>query len=210
MKDTDPRKRDIAHTIDEIVKIADNWIKYLKEKEDAGRMTNALILGLIAGALELVSTFFFINFTGCRPSIYLTLLVFVGCLCLIIVVSMSTYLILRRRKYRFSELLNLLERVKSGGKNQNILEDALELIDKMLRFLPEVKKKRLDEAFAYGVAAFFLASISMNLGIAILVSVIVWLYFRWEMVRTYEKEVAKFEELKNRFEQGGDKFLESL
>ncbi|MEM3523411.1 MAG: hypothetical protein QXU11_11975 [Thermoproteota archaeon] len=54
--DTNPRKRDIAHTIDEIVKIADNWIKYLKEKENAGRMTNALILGLIAGALELVST----------------------------------------------------------------------------------------------------------------------------------------------------------
>ncbi|MEM0171504.1 MAG: hypothetical protein QXN53_08945 [Thermoproteota archaeon] len=138
---------------------------------------------LIAGALELVSTFFFINFTGCRPSIYLTLLVFVGCLSLIIVVSMSTYLILRRWKYHFSELLNLLERVKSGGENQNILKDALELIEEMLRFLPEVKK-RLDEAFTYGVAAFFLASISVNLGIAILVSVIVWLYFRWEIVRT--------------------------
>jgi hypothetical protein len=76
-------------------------------------------------------------------------------------------------------------------------EDGLRLMDLMHQAALTLKKRRLDSAFSYGVAAFILVSVvGLNAGFGALAGVITYLYFRFEALRGYEKEDKRYEDSK--------------
>ena len=104
------------------------------------------------------------------------------------------YAVRRRRGFKFAELGAQIDRMKSGRVSS---EDALRLMDLMHQAALTARKRRLDLAFEYGVAAFILVSlIGLNAGYGALAGVIVYLYFRYESTREYEKEDERYEESK--------------
>jgi len=101
-------------------------------------------------------------------------------------------------------------RTAGGEAGEGISETALSLTDKIFTLLPEMARKRDQDSLLFGVAAFVFALFGGNFAVAILVGVIVWLYFRYEFRRTYEQEISKFGEQKRVFEQRKKDFIESL
>lgn len=104
------------------------------------------------------------------------------------------YFVQRRRGFKFAELGNLLNKIKQGKASS---EDGLRLMDMMHQAALTVRKHRLDTAFEYGVVAFILvAIIGLNAGFGALAGVIVYLYFRFEAMREYEREGERYEDSK--------------
>jgi len=97
----------------------------------------------------------------------------------------------RRRGSSFDELGSLLDKMK-GSKASS--EDGLRLMDLMHKAALVMRKQRLDSAFEYGVAAFILVSfIGLNTGFGALAGVAVYIYFRFEALRDYEREDQRYE-----------------
>lgn len=63
----------------------------------------------------------------------------------------------KKRKTRYSELVNALECVKSTGGGENLSESILRLIDNMTKILPEVKRKKLEDINAIAMLGIWLA-----------------------------------------------------
>ncbi|HEV2225237.1 MAG TPA: hypothetical protein VGR56_00370 [Nitrososphaerales archaeon] len=104
------------------------------------------------------------------------------------------YAIRRRRGFKFEELGVLLERMKTGRTSS---EDGLRLTDVMHQAARIARKQRLDSAFEYGVGAFIVVSvIGLNAGFGALAGVVVYLYFRFEALRDYEREDQRYENSK--------------
>jgi phosphate/sulfate permease len=121
------------------------------------------------------------------------------------------YLLLRRRKNpELEELSALIAKMKEKDENKGTTESALSLTEKILALLPKVVRKRNLDSFLFGITAFILASLVARPALGILVGAIVWLYFRYEMNRTYEREIAALQEQERIFEQRKKEFLESL
>lgn len=60
-----------------------------------------------------------------------------------------------------------------------------------------LKKRKMDTAFEYGVIAFVLVALFGRSGaIGALAGVVVYLYFRFEALREYEKEEKSYEDSK--------------
>jgi hypothetical protein len=135
-----------------------------------------------------------------------------------------TYLFLRsRHRAQLKELSSLTAQMKkkieeydrqqnkSANTEEGFVEDAFSLMDRILSLLPELVRKRNQDSLLFGVVAFLLASIIGQNGAAgIVVGVLVWLYFRYETNKSYEREIAKFEEQKKIYEQRKNDFLETL
>ena len=99
----------------------------------------------------------------------------------------------------------------SATEGEGITENALFLADKILNLLPGLVRRRNQDSILYGIVAFILAGlIGRNAAIAILVGAIVWVYFRYETRKSYDKEIAKIEEQKRVLEQRKQEFLETL
>ncbi|OLD11783.1 MAG: hypothetical protein AUI93_04040 [Crenarchaeota archaeon 13_1_40CM_3_52_10] len=108
--------------------------------------------------------------------------------------GVATYLIRRRRGFKFAELGVLLKKMKQGGVSS---EDGLHLMDAMHQARLVARKRKMDSAFEYGVLAFALvALIGRNAAIGALAGVIVYLYFRFEALREFEKEETRYEDSK--------------
>jgi hypothetical protein len=136
----------------------------------------------------------------------------------------ATYFFLRRKhNAELRDLSSLITAMKSkmeleqqeqkpnGVGGEAITEDALSLADKIMTLLPELVRKRRQDSLLFGVVAFILVGIfGNNLAVALLVGVIVWLYFRYETRKTYEAEISRFEEQKRVFDQRKKDFMESL
>jgi Flp pilus assembly protein TadB len=129
----------------------------------------------------------------------------------------ATYFLLKRKhEAQLTELSSLITEMKkieekaNGGGGEGITETALSLADKIVTLLPEIVRKRDQDSLLFGVAAFVVALFGGNFAVAILVGVIVWLYFRYEFRKTYEQEISKFEEQKRVFEQRKTDFIETL
>jgi hypothetical protein len=104
------------------------------------------------------------------------------------------YLARRQKGFKFAELGLLLDKIKEHGAST---EDGLRLMDAMHQAAVTVRKRRLDSALEYGIAAFILVSlVGLNAGFGALAGVVVYLYFRFEAVREYEREDAKYENSK--------------
>ena len=105
--------------------------------------------------------------------------------------ALAMYAVRRRRGFGFAALGDLLGKMKQGKVSS---EDGLRLMDVMHEATLVARKQRLDTALEFGLGAFILVSVvSLNGGFGALAGVIVYLYFRYEAMRDYEREDAKFE-----------------
>jgi uncharacterized oligopeptide transporter (OPT) family protein len=108
--------------------------------------------------------------------------------------GLVTFLVRRRRGFKFAELGVLIQKMKSGSASS---EDGLRLMDSMHQVAAAVKKRRLDSALEYGLIAFaVVALVGLNAGIGALAGVIVYLYFRYEALREYERGEERYENSK--------------
>src|SRR6266566_4949120 len=91
------------------------------------------------------------------------------------------------------EYYNYLK-VKQGGASS---EDGLHLMDAMHQAAFAVRKRRLTSALEYGIVGFAIVTIlGLNAGIGALAGVIVYLYFRYEALREYERGEERYENSK--------------
>ena len=139
-----------------------------------------------------------------------------------VISGFATYFLLKRKhEAKLKELSSLIAEMKkveedqkraaNDGNGEVVTENALYLADKILTLLPEMVRKRGQDSLLFGVVAFIVAEvIGRNLAVAILVGAIVWLYFRYEFRRSYEREASKFEEQKRAFEQRKKDFMETM
>jgi hypothetical protein len=130
--------------------------------------------------------------------------------------AIVVYVVLRwRQGSKTKELSSLMSQMKrkleeydrrqkknsSAAQQGGIVEDAFSLTDQILAVLPGVARKRTLDSLLFGLGAFIVALlVSQNLGIALIVGVAVGLYSTYETRRSYEREIAKFEEQKKNYE----------
>jgi len=179
--------------LDDIVRDADEYYTYLKRKHVHETRLDVTVVSLVVWFASFAAIGFSAFALYGRMIYYvavaLSIAVVIG-----VVAGLVTYLVRRRRGFKFAELGVLLSKMKAGGASS---EDGLRLMDAMHQAAAAVKKRRLDSAFEYGVVAFALvALIGLNAGIGALAGVIVYLYFRFEALREYERGEERYEDSK--------------
>ncbi len=184
--------------LDDIVRDADEYYTYLKRKHIHETRLDVVVVGLVVWFASFAAIGFS-AFALYGRMIYYVAVAFSIAVVIGAAAGLVTYLIRRRRGFKFAELGALLSRMKAGGASS---EDGLRLMDMMHQAATAVKKRRLDSAFEYGVVAFALvALIGLNAGIGALAGVIVYLYFRFEALREYEREEERYEDSKRQLLQ---------
>jgi F0F1-type ATP synthase assembly protein I len=149
----------------------------------------ATLLGLGIGSLTVFKNVFFGS-----PLLFIVVVTLIAA-----VAGIATYAMRRRRRFKFAELGVLLGKLKGGQVSS---EDGLKLMEAMHQARLEVKKGKLDSAFVDGVFAFILVGLfGLNAAIGLLAGVIVYLYFRFEALREYEKEEERYQNSKREFLQ---------
>jgi hypothetical protein len=127
-----------------------------------------------------------------------------------------TYLLLKRRhEARLEEISSLIVEMKNTGEQRatshGIIEDAISLVDKITTLLPQLVRKRHQDSILFGVVAFIISDIiARSLPVAVLIGALVWLYFRYENSRSYEREISKLELQRRDFEKRRNDLLEKL
>jgi hypothetical protein len=184
--------------LDDIVRDADVYYTYLKSKHVHETRLDVVVVSLVVWFASF-ATIGFSAFALYGRMIYYVAVAFSAAVVIGVAAGLVTYLIRRRRGFKFAELGVLLGKMKAGGVSS---EDGLRLMDAMHQAAAAVKKRRLDSAFEYGVVAFALvAIIGLNAGIGALAGVIVYLYFRFEALREYEKGEERYEDSKKQLLQ---------
>jgi hypothetical protein len=184
--------------LDDIVRDADDYYTYLKSKHVHETRLDVLVVSLVVWFASFAAIGFS-AFALYGRMIYYVAVAFSAAVVIGVAAGLVTYLIRRRRGFKFAELGVLLGKMKAGGVSS---EDGLRLMDAMHQAAAAVKKRRLDSAFEYGVVAFALvAIIGLNAGIGALAGVIVYLYFRFEALREYEKGEERYEDSKKQLLQ---------
>jgi len=179
--------------LDDIVRDADEYYTYLKRKHVHETRLDFVVVGLVVWFASFAAIGFS-AFALYGRMIYYVAVAFSIAVVIGAAAGLVTYLIRRRRGFKFAELGVLLSKMKVGGASS---EDGLRLMDAMHQAATAVKKRRLDSAFEYGVVAFALvALIGLNAATGALAGVIVYLYFRFEALREYEKGEEKYEDSK--------------
>ena len=184
--------------LDDIVRDADDYYTYLKSKHVHETRLDVVVVSLVVWFASFAAIGFS-AFALYGRMIYYVAVAFSVAVVIGVAAGLVTYLIRRRRGFKFAELGVLLGKMKAGGVSS---EDGLRLMDAMHQAAAAVKKRRLDSAFEYGVVAFALvAIIGLNAGIGALAGVIVYLYFRFEALREYEKGEERYEDSKKQLLQ---------
>src|SRR5215467_9442913 len=184
--------------LDDMLKEADEYYSYLKGKHIHETRLDVLVVSLVVW----FASFAVIGFSAL--ALYGREIYFVAVAFLIAVIigtssGIVTYLIRRRRGFKFAELGVLLSKMKQGNTTS---EDGLRLMDTIHQAAVAVKKRRMDSAVEYGIITFALvAIIGTNAGIGALAGVAVYLYFRFEALREYEKGEERYEESKKQLFQ---------
>ena len=179
--------------LDDIVRDADEYYTYLKRKHVHETRLDFVVVGLVVWFASFAAIGFS-AFALYGRMIYYVAVAFSIAVVIGAAAGLVTYLIRRRRGFKFAELGVLLSKMKVGGASS---EDGLRLMDAMHQAATAVKKRRLDSAFEYGVVAFALvALIGLNAATGALAGVIVYFYFRFEALREYEKGEEKYEDSK--------------
>ena len=181
--------------LDDIVQDADEYYNYLKEKHVQQTRLDAIIVGLTVwfGAFIALGVGAYTTIHGNGVIEYL-LAAFLASIIIAVGAGLATYMIRRRRAFKFAELGILVSKMKQGALSS---EDGLHLMDAMHQAAFAVRKRRLVSAFEYGVLAFAIVTIlGLNAGIGALAGVIVYLYFRFEALREYERGEERYENSK--------------
>ena len=181
--------------LDDIVQDADEYYNYLKEKHVQQTRLDSIIVGLTVwfGAFVTLGVGAYTTIHGSAVIGYL-LAALLASVVIAAGAGIATYLIRRRRAFKFAELGVLVAKMKQGGVSS---EDGLHMMDAMHQAAFAVRKRRLTSAFEYGVVAFAIVTIlGLNAGLGALAGVIVYLYFRYEALREYERGEERYENSK--------------
>ena len=229
--DDSGQRKEIQLSLNSIVEISDKWLGRLRTRESRVRLassflTTFLVFAAVGSAvlvfLAIKYGFQYLTTLLQHPNLVFSLISAAGLAGLIS--GFATYYLLKRNhEAQLHELSSLITEMKkkmeedqkqkktNGGRGEGITEDALSLAEKILTLLPEIVRKRNQDSLLFGAVAFVLAEVfGGNFAVAILVGVIVWLYFRYETRKTYDQEISKFEEQKRIFEQRKKDFIETL
>jgi hypothetical protein len=212
---------------------ADNWLGRIRRRESRVRLASSFLTTFLvffvaglAGIGYLIlrnGWLYFMTLFQQRSTVFYAVLEIAGLAALI--AGFGTYFLLRRKhNARLRELTTLTKDMKeklatqgtkpSNGVNEEregITADALSAAEKIVTLLPELVRKRDQDSLLFGAVGFLLALLfGGNFAVAVLVGVIVWLYFRYETRKTYDEEISKLEKQKEIFEQRKKDFLETL
>jgi len=198
--------------LDDIVRDADEYYNYLRAKDVKGTRLDVAVMSILVwfsafvvlalSSLAISGCFSPSSFSSCvsssSPSKVLVQSLSVSALAAFVIAAatgLATYIIRRRRRFKFADLGALLNKMKEGGVSS---EDGLHLMDAVHQAALVVKKRKVGrEALEYGLVAFILVGlIGSNAAVGMLAGVIVYLYFRFEALREYEKEEKKYEDSK--------------
>jgi uncharacterized membrane protein YobD (UPF0266 family) len=180
--------------LDDIVQDADEYYNYLREKHVQQTRLDAIIVSLTVwfGAFIALGVGAITTIHGSTVWEYL-LAAFLASIAIAAGAGVVTYIVRRRRAFKFAELGVLVAKMKQGASS----EDGLHLMDAMHQAAVAVRKRRLDTALEYGILAFAIVTIlGLNAGIGAVAGVIVYLYFRYEALREYERGEERYENSK--------------
>jgi len=211
-------KAQIRSNIESIIDIAEKWVRRIKRRQQEVRLASAFLTTLLVFFILAGIIIGFILVTS-APVEYLqlhskfVLSLFASIATISVAVGALSYLFLygKRQRMALDELSNLIDEMRrnidspQGGTSVN----ALALAEKIMQLLPDIVRKRNQDSFLFGIVAFIL-TVWTGPAIAVLIGVLVWLYFRYEMNRDYANEIFKFEEQRRLFEQRKKEFLETL
>jgi hypothetical protein len=216
MGENPSEQSEIQSSLDSLVQSSEKWLGRLTKRESRVRLASSSLAAILVFATICWGLVFLLS-RGQIESILQDmnrLEPILGVAALAGAASgFATYVSLRRRHdAALKELSSIIEKMKvaKSKEDEGITEDALSLTDKLFTLLPELARRRIQDPFLFGVLAFAIALFAGNLAIAILIGVIVWLYFRYETRKKYEEETLKFVEQKRAFEQRKRDFIESL
>ena len=212
---------DIRVSLDSIIGISERWLSFLSRRQRRVRLAQAFLttvlvcVGSVAVVLAVVLEQDSLAYFPAHPGttfIVLASLLLAGVIC-----GVVAYVLLGRRENpKLRELAELIARTRAtrgtgdGEAAQGITGSALLETEKILELLPQLVRTRNQDSLLFGLVAFVVASILARPPIGILVGVIVWLYFRYETNRTYDRQLSKIEEQSRIFEQRKEEFLRNL
>jgi ATP/ADP translocase len=227
------RRQEIQSSLNLIVESSDEWLERLRRREFRVRLASSFLMGslvLVAVGAGIIG--FFLSqgedidafFEQQNLAIQFSL---AGSAAIAGLISgIVTYFLLKRKHdARMKDLSSLIAEMKrkteeqqqkknvnaGGGSGEGITKDALALAEKIVTLLPELVRKRKHDSLLFGAVAFIVTNVvTNNLGVAIVVGVLVWLYVRHLTKKTYEQELAKYEEQKRVFEQRKKDFVDTL
>jgi ABC-type multidrug transport system fused ATPase/permease subunit len=181
--------------LDDIVQDADEYYNYLKEKHVQQTRLDSIVVSLTVwfGAFIALGVGAYTTIHGSAVIEYI-FGAFLASVVIGIGAGVVTYLFRRRRAFKFAELGVLVAKMKQGGASS---EDGLHMMDAMHQAAFAVRKRRLTSALEYGIVGFAIVTIlGLNAGVGALAGVIVYLYFRYEALREYERGEERYENSK--------------
>ena len=178
--------------LNDMVQDAGEYYSQLRSRHIADTRIDAFVVGVVVWLASFIAlgvgTLFTINRT---LQVDYLLASFLAAVTIGAVAGVAMYGVRRRRGFKFAELGSLVDKIKQGKATS---EDGLRLMDVMHQAAIAVRKQRLDKAFEYGVAGFIVVSIiGLSAGFGALAGVVVYLYFRYEAIREFEREDEKYE-----------------
>jgi hypothetical protein len=212
------RRREIQLGLKSIVESSERLLANLRKREWRVRVASSFLTTILAFAILAVSTLILL-FTqgqlktfGPPPHQFFPLLALSGLIAL--ASGVLTYFFLKRKhEAELKDLASLIAQMKKENETNGVgsTENALSLADKILAILPELVRKRRQDSLLFGVVAFILSAAIIRFPpVALLIGVIVWLYFRHENRKIYDQEISRLQEQKRVFDQRKKDFLETL
>ncbi len=175
----------------DLVRDADEYYQYLNGKHASETRLDVAVVSLVVW----FSSFAVIGLSAFAifgRMIYYLVIAFLIAVVIAGFAGVFTYTVRRSRKSRFQPLGDLVKKVKEGGHATS--EDGLRLMDAMNQAALVSRKRKLDSALEYGLLTFALvALVGSNAGIGALAGVIVYLYYRFETLREYERAEEKYD-----------------
>ena len=226
------RRQEIQSSLNSIVESSDKWLERLRRREFRVRLAGsfltgslvlmavgaAAILGFYLSQGEEIDDFFE------QQSLAFQFSLLGAAAAAGLISGILTYFFLKRKHdTRMKDLSSLITEMKKKtneqqqnnanvvGGGEGITKEALSLAEKIVTLLPELVRKRKHDSLLFGAVAFIVTNIVIsNLVVAIIVGVLVWLYFRHRTKKSYEHEMSKYEEQKRVFEQRKKDFIDTL
>ncbi len=227
------RRQEIQSSLKSIVETSDSWLGQIRKREFRVRLATSfltVVMGFFAIIAVVLGSLVARNGIGYFQTLVQQHVVQIGAAALVALLGaiisgvVAYYLLKRNDEARLRELSTLVAQMKkkiaeedqaekssAPIEGEGITESALSMADKILTLLPELVRRRNQDSILYGIVAFILTGfIGRNFPAAILVGVIVWIYFRYEMRKSYDQEIAKIDEQKRVLEQRKQDFLATL
>lgn len=216
---------EIVSQLSEVLEYMEGLVDYLmsKRREDArwvGILSVMLVLffGLFVALIaNLLADNFVTRFFVEHPGSNLIFLVFLSTFS--IVTGVIAYFYAKKKYIKpyipWRRTLSEVRKEVVKGEEKNILELALQLVDQASTWFLELVKYKDEEAFTYGLVAFFITALisaysPIGLAISLLVGTCVWLYFRHEKREEAARQIRRFKALKKRIEKRKASFLEGI